>query len=351
MKRILMKKMTVLCLSIASALMTHFYPVEAARKKPFTNEFEAEEYLTTYYNFGCENFNKENWKHAVNGFERVAYFFPGSEKGIEATYFLAVAFYNMREYDFANDQFSNYLKTAEHPVYFEDAINYKFCIAEFFKNGVKRRPFTNRYIFKCLNAHDLALTIYDEIIAAAPGNEITIQAMYSKAELLEKMRDYRASVEAYQSIIKRFPKEEITPICYVNIANVYVEQCRKELQNPDILCLAEQNAKKFAEEFPRDERRFFTEGSIKRIRELNAKGLYNLGAFYERKCQVNAAIIYYRTAIHDYPETITAGRCRARLLELVPEESVCVDETQSTNGNECCEGNQSITVIDRQNDE
>ena len=117
----------------------------------------------------------------------------------------------------------------------------------------KARPFKYRYFPKFLSGDDLALTIYDEVVAALPNHELTIQALYSKADLLRRIHEFRLSVETYLTIIRRFPKDQIVPACYVAISNTYIEQSRFEFQNPDILALAELNAKKFAEEFPRDE--------------------------------------------------------------------------------------------------
>lgn len=326
-----MKKCSIIAFCILCAACLGFSTLSASISKSFKSEEEADCYLTTHYNLGCKHYNRQEWRSASSHFEKVIYFFPCSEAAAEACYYLAICYFEMKEYDFANEEFSNYLKASYHPVFFEDAVYYKFCIAEHFKAGKKKRPFKMRYLPKWVSAQDLALTIYDEVVAALPNHELTILALYSKADLLKKMGEYRDSIETYQTIIRRFPKDEIVPVCYLTIADTYYQQSRYEFQNPDILALAELNLRKFKDDFPRDERVAIAEESVCGIKEMYAKGLCDLGLFYERMGQLDAAAIYYQSSIEEFPDTHVAQFCRSRLLCLGytnEEDAVpCEDET------------------------
>ncbi len=284
------------------------------RAKYFKSEEAADCYLTMRYNQGCKSYNQREWRHAASEFEKVIFYFPNSDSAAEASYYLAVCYFEMREYDFANEEFSNYLKASQHPAFFIDAVTFKFCIAEHFKQGKRRRPFKMRYLPKWISGQDSALVIYDEVFAALPNHELTRRALYSKGELLKQMEEYRDCVDAYQTLIRRFPKNEIVPACYLNIADAYIEQARLEFQNPDILALAELNVRKFQHDFPRDERVAIAEQSIITIKEMYAKGLCDLGLFYERMHHPEAAAIYFQSSIEEFPDTRVAEFCRSRLL-------------------------------------
>ncbi|MDP1880867.1 MAG: tetratricopeptide repeat protein, partial [Parachlamydiaceae bacterium] len=249
---------------------------------------------------------------------------------VEASFYLGVCYYEMKEYDFANVEFSSYLKASSHPVYFEEAVQYKFCMAERLKCGMKRRPFTFRYLPKCLKGEDLALTIYDEVVVALPNHELTVQALHSKAALLRTMREYRLCIETYQTIIRRFPSNPTVPVCYMEIANTYIEQSRYEFQNPDILALAELNAKKFSEDFPRDENVPYVNDSVLKIKESYARGLCNLGLFYERTGHPEAAMIYFQSAIEEFPDTHVAEYSRSR-LNMLREQLNQLEEIRELN--------------------
>lgn len=326
-----MKRRSILVISILSALLLCSPSVHALKPKSkyFRSQEEADQYLTTHYNLGSNYYNQKSWRKASGEFEKVIFYFPTSDVAAEASYYLAVCYFEMGEYDFANEEFSNYLKASQHPTFFENAVKYKFCIAEYFKRGKKKRPFKMRYLPKWISAQDSALTVYDEVVAALPNHELTVQALYSKADLLKQMREYRDCIETYQFIIRRFPRHEIVPTCYLNIADTYVEQSRIEFQNPDILALAELNVRKFQEDFPRDERVAIAEQSVHRIKELYAKGLCDLGLFYERINQPDAAAIYFQSSIEEFPDTDVAQFCRSRLICLgylsAEEEASCVE--------------------------
>lgn len=294
------------------------------KAKYFRSQTDADIYLKERYNLGCRLYNQKKWSSASKELEKVIFYFPATDKAAEAAFFLAICYYEMGEFDFANEEFSNYIKTSQHPIYFEEAVNFKFCIAEHFKVGKKRRPFRMRYMPKWISGQDSALEIYDEVVTAMPNHDLTIKALFSKADLLKKMGEFRDSIETYQLIIRRFPRDEIVPACYLAIADAYVKQSRIEFQNPDIIALAELNVRKFKNDFPRDERESIILESVAQIKELYASGLCDLGLFYERKKKPDAAAIYYQSAIEEFPDTTVSQFCRSRLICLgyLEEEAV-----------------------------
>lgn len=320
-------------LSYAFFLLLSASSLHAARGRDFTSQIEAKNYLHSHYTFGAHHFNQESWKEASNEFEKVIYFFPDSAEAAEASYFLGICYFEMKEYDFANAEFSGYLKSSVHPEYFEDALSYKFCIADRLAEGSKRRPFKYRYFPKCMEGQTLALEIYDEIVTTVPNHELAVQALFAKATLLQKIWEYRDSIDTYQLLIRRFPKHELTPESYLKISQVYYLMSRLESQNPDILGLAELNARKFSEDFPRDERVACAETYAQIIKEVLAGGLCNVGQFYARTGHPEAAAIYYQSAIEQFPDTKVAKLCASRINNLdyskeAEEKLLPLDEEQ-----------------------
>lgn len=311
-----MKKFLILSLLLLTT--THpLHPLFAVKpKKSFKTQEEADLFLFDHFNKGCQDYNRGHWSAAANEFEKIVYFFPTKEAGAEASFFLGVCYFQMKEYDFANAEFSTYISSGLHSEYFEEAIYYKYSIAQELGSGKKRRPFKLRYLPKWISADELAQTIYDEVINTVPNHELAPLSLFAKGELYHKNREYRQSIDAYQTLIRRFPKNELAPDSYVKIAENYFEISQLEYQNPDILGLAELNARKFADEFPRDDRLCAAENYAKEIKEVYAAGLCKTGAFYERTHHPEAASIYYLSAIEEYPDTKVAGYCRYRLTQL-----------------------------------
>jgi outer membrane protein assembly factor BamD (BamD/ComL family) len=159
-----------------------------------------------------------------------------------------------------------------------------------------------------------------------PNHEIAARCYYGKGLILWRQREYRDSIEAFQTLIHRFPKSEFAPECFLAINRVYLDQCQREFQNPDLLALAEINLHKFEDQFPGEERLELAQRELQRIKEVYARGMYETASYYERVDQPGAAVIYYQKAILDFPETAIAQRCRARLSTFCPMALKDVEE-------------------------
>lgn len=274
-----------------------------------------------HYNKAVRCYEKEDWREAARQFAIVTANFPLSPFAQESYLFQGIAYYNLCEYEHANNALTEYIKVQSNPRYFEEAVYYKFAIAEKLESGEKRRLLGMKKLPKWASGHGLAIEIYDDVIAAMPCHEIAAFALVSKGYLLWKTKDYCGAVESFQLVIRRFPKHELAPECYFLISKCYRDQAFYEFQNPDILALAQINYRKYARDFPREERLCMVEEDICAIKEIYAQGLYNTGEFYERTFKPRAAIIYYHNAIHQFPDTCVAEMCREKLR--------CIDPTYS----------------------
>lgn len=281
-----------------------------------------------HYALAVKAYEEANYLEAAKQFSIISLNFPSSSLGKEGLFFLGISQYNNGDYEFANESFSNYLKCQSQPKHFEEAIGYKFTIAEAFRNGAKRHFFGTKQLPKWATGDTLALKIYDEVICSLPCHEYACQSLYAKAYMLWQSQEWRESVDTYQMLIRRFPKHEYAPLAYLNINRVYLEQCLCEFQNPDLLALAQINTRKFARDFPKDERVSEAENDIRGIKEVYARGLYETGQFYERTSSPKASVIYYQCAIDQFPDTHIAELCRKRLSVLnptaeAPSDPVC----------------------------
>lgn len=267
---------------------------------------------------GSKAYEEHDWEESAKHFCIITSNFPTSPYAQEGYYFLGVSYYFLEEYDFANNAFSEYLTVQSNPRYFESTVEFKFCIADQLNAGAKRRILGTKKLPKWGGGENLALEIYDEVIAAVPCSDLAAKALIAKAGLQWRMRNYRPAIESLQMVIRRFPKYEQTPDCYVYIGKIFLEQSRYEFQNSDILAFAHINLKKFERDFPREERLCEAREDVMAIKEIYANGLYDTGQFYERKCELGAATIYYRDAIRQFPDTCIAELCRERMLFLNP---------------------------------
>lgn len=269
-----------------------------------------------HYETACAAMEVSDWNTAVTHFTIIHANFPNSTWGVESAFFLGVSHFECAEYEMANDSFSEYLKGSCQPKYFQETMDYKFAIANAFREGAYRRPFGTKRLPKCLPGRNVAVRIYDEIIQAMPCHDHAAQSFWAKGNMLWEDGAYSECIESFQGLIRRFPKHELTPQAYVAINQVYLEESEWEFQNPDLLQLAEINYKKFKQEFPRDEKLVDAESDVQSLKESYAAGLLQTGQFYEKQGECRAALIYYQSAIKQFPGTRIAELCQTRLNSL-----------------------------------
>jgi len=239
--------------------------------------------------------------------------FPNTSFSRDATYFLGVAYFNQDDYEMANIQLTDYLTRQATPSYFEEAIQYKFEIAEKFRHGARKHIMGFKSLPKWMPAGSEAITVYDEVISALPNHELAAKSHYGKAGVQATNEDYRAAIESYQTLIRRFPKHPLAIESYIGIGEVYLQQSQKEFPDPDLLDLAALNLRKFQTSFPGEEKYATAHDSYVRMQDHYASGLYETARFYERTKKWGAAKIYYTKILGSYPDSFVAKKCRNRL--------------------------------------
>lgn len=279
-------------------------------------KFRATKCVEEHFAMGEKAMSEKDWPAALKQFQIVMINFPYSCCYADAVYFSGVAYFHLGDYDLANRRFSLYLKEQSIPKYFEEVFCYKFAIAEHFRKGAGKHLFGVENFPKWLPASMEAVELYDEIATTLPNDELAPRAIYSKALLLKEMKDYKGSIEAIHTLIRRYPKNTLSAAGYLVVACDYYHLGRCEPNNPDLLALAIINIRRFGQDFPGDPRinealRIFCE-----MEELYACGLYEMGQFYERICKPKASIIYYLKTVKEFPDTKIASLARARLNHL-----------------------------------
>ncbi len=283
-----------------------------------------------HYSFAMEAYQKKKWGELVKQATIVIKNFPTTPFAQEAVFYLAVGYFHEKDFELANREFANYLKKQATPKHFEEAIQYKFAIAEKFHKGAKRHLMGWESLPKWAPAREEALAIYDEVITALPHHDLGAQALFGKARLLFKDEDYKASVETYQTLIRRFPKHALATESYLGVADVYLTQCQAEYPDPDFLDLAEINLRKFRQDFPGDEQVESADKKLRNMKEIYARSWYETAQFFERTKKPHASIIYYTKVVAVYPDTECATLARKRLEALQKHKKVAQQETLET---------------------
>lgn len=273
-----------------------------------------------HYNLIIEFFQDQDWEKVIWQSRMLMQDFPDAPFAKEVYYYMGVAFFEFADYEMANQAFSSYLQEEMTPKFFDQAIRYKFEIACHFQEGVRRHLFHIRGLPKWVHGYEEAIEIFDEVITTLPRDDMAAESLYRKATLLLELTEYKRSVDAFQTLIRRFPKSPLAPECYLGIANVYLTWSQREFPDGDRLDLAEINLRKFRFHFPGEPRLEEAEKIVLDMKNVMADDLLEMGQFYQRTKRAKAAAIYYQTILKKYPETKAAKVSRKQLKKLdLPE--------------------------------
>jgi outer membrane protein assembly factor BamD (BamD/ComL family) len=275
-----------------------------------------------HHSAALEAFHSKNWQELIRQATIIIDNFPNTPFSQESRFFLAKGYLEVGELGLANENYTSYLKKQDSPKHFQEAMEGKLFIADQFRGGKKKRMFGMKVLPKWAPGKEEAQKIYEEIATAMPNHEFAARALMGKSLLLFEESDYKSAVEHLQTLIRRFPRNDLAGQAFAEINRFYLQQVRDEFPDPGILELAEINLRKFQMEFPSDARHENAQGYLDEMKEIYAYALYDTAQFFERTKKPHAALIYYRRILRDFPSTPTAKKSANRMAALNPTPKV-----------------------------
>jgi len=262
-----------------------------------------------------------NWGELLRHATIIHKNFSGTPFGQESLYFLGKSYLELKDYDLADQYFSQYLKRQGAPKHFQEAMEGKLEVAEQFSQGAGKHVMGFQSLPKWVSAYDEALKIFDEVATAMPNHELAARALMGKALLLYTQEDYKTAIEHLQTLIRRFPKHDLSAQAFLEINRFYLRQAEREFPDPDLLELAEINLHKFLGEFPSEQRCQLAQKHFFAMQEVYARSLYETAQFFERTKKPHAALIYYIRIQRDFAATPSAQKALARIDALKLKEA------------------------------
>lgn len=284
-------------------------PLAAQETDPAPSVTELNTYL-------LEAISEKNWWNAIDYADSISYNFPTTPFAQESPYQVGYSYFQMGQFELANESLTDYLNRSSSHSHFEEAIQMKFEIAEAFRNGAKKPLFGSHKLPKWMPAKEDAIAIYDEVITTLPTSETAAKSLLGKGKVQAALEDYKPAIETLHTLIRRFPKHDISSQAFLEINKIYLDQSRNTSLDLDILDMAEVNLRKFKLAFPRDPRITEAEALFAETQELFAQNLLETGLFFERTKKIPASIIYFNKVVAKYPGTKAAEKAKEKLDRL-----------------------------------
>ena len=267
------------------------------------------------YNAASVAFHKKKWSDVKLHAKKVIDLAPDSPFVTELCFYMGSAHFYQKDFDQANYYFTEFLK--ESPAkFFEEALVYKFRIAEEFQKGARKHLMGYEKMPKLSSAWEDAFLLYDEVIASLPRHEVAAKALFNKAEMLKLEDRFPEAIESYQTLIRRFPKDPLSPKSYLAIAETYAKESKDLFPDRDFLDQARLNTKKFRRDFPSDERVEEADKMLSSMQNNYAKDLWESANYFAKKKKMQSSILYYTSIVRKYPESKYATLALSKISKL-----------------------------------
>jgi outer membrane protein assembly factor BamD (BamD/ComL family) len=233
----------------------------------------------------------------------------------EALFHLGAAHYQLYQELQALEVLDRYLLQGA-PRHFEEALEIKLAIAERFAQGRWKPLFGVSSLPRVVPADEDALRILDEILAAVPSHPLAARALLAKGNLLRADREVRGATEAFQQVIRKFPRDPLAQEAFVQLAALYSELSATHFHDSNLLDLAEINLAKFERAFPGTERLQEAQRHLAAMKERYAQGYLETASFYRRISRLGASAFYYACVLRQYPDTAAVPEAIHQLQRL-----------------------------------
>jgi outer membrane protein assembly factor BamD len=253
-------------------------------------------------------YDGKKYEDAKREFKKLLKKYPKSFEASEAQYYLGAI---EEAQGSLYEAYKAYQKVIDKYPFSErvkEIIELEYKIAEAFMSGEKRKA-----AGMALLIENPAIEIFTKVIENSAYGPQAPKAQYKLGLVLKGLMRYYEAEEAFNKVISSYPDSE-----WVEASKFQIAACRAAVsKGSDYDQGATQEAKQKFEEFVREhpdaQLSRDAEKNISRLKEKEAEASYNIGRFYEKQREFDAAKIYYDNTVNGYPDSIWAARAMERL--------------------------------------
>jgi len=209
------------------------------------------------------------------------------------------------------DQFSGMAVTGE-------ALRLEFEIAEYYLNGLKRKIWGLRLF----SGTDVAYRILDEISTGYPESELAVLAIKTKADHLFRRGEHVLAELEYSRLMRDYAQSRYHRFAMLQTGESALASFRGVEYDDAGLIEAKERFDEYLTRWPAAADRERVALLLETIRFRRAEKEYTTGAYYERTRHLTSAVFYYRSVLHNWPDTIAASKASERLDLLGASKSI-----------------------------
>lgn len=173
--------------------------------------------------------------------------------------------------------------------------------------------------FPGYNAPEQAVPLFEKIVASAPEGSGAAEALYLTGAANERAYEYDKAIDAYFSVLNRFPDSEFAPQAAFAQARCHVKVSDDSPNDTRALETARAACQLFLQRHPAAADRAAIEADLARLRDRQAANAYERARYYDRILRKpQAALIEYRNFVALFPGDERTPTAKLRIEELNP---------------------------------
>ncbi len=256
--------------------------------------------------------NQGQTKQALNAYRGLVRKFQFSNVAPKAQLKIGLLSEQLGDYDSAFKAYGKYLSKYPRGEDFDKAVEGQFNIAKRFLEGERKRLFGVKTFSSMARAQEM----FESIIKNAPFSKFAPLAQFNIGLALEKQGKYPEAINAYQTVITRYPSDPIAADAQYQIGYVHLKESRQGTVDNATSNKSREAFEDFLARYPTSEKVPQAKDNLSTINSRQTKGVYDIGKFYDKQKNYKAAVIYYNEVIKQQPGSPDSEAAKKRIDEL-----------------------------------
>lgn len=267
---------------------------------------------------------KKDYGNAIAAYRRLLKRWPTSLSAPEAQFGLAECQLATEHMFVAFKEYQKLIEKYPGSEHFDQALQRQFEIGNMFFAGDKDKVWG----VKLFPSLDKAVEIYEQVVKNGPYTKVAPQAQMRIGLTREKQKQYLEAVRAYEKLLERYPKDPVAEAAQFQIGYAYMQEAGRSEYDQNAANQAIGSFGEFGIRYPKSERSALADEYRVSLSEEQARGLFRIGNFYEKRKSYRAAAIYYNEVIAQNPKSDWATVAKYKLAKIAPEPDSPVSTTQ-----------------------
>jgi outer membrane protein assembly factor BamD len=257
---------------------------------------------------------KKRYRDAIDGYRRVIRRWPQSSSTQEARLGLGECLSAVGYHYQAFKEYQQLIEKHPNTPHFETVLQREFEIGNLFLAGERQKAWGVRWF----PSTERAIEVYEAVVKNGPYSKFAIQAQFRIGLVYEKQNDYLAAVHAYEKLLERYPKDPLAADAQFQMGYAYMKESQRAEYDQSVANQAIASFNDFLLRYPDSNKIPLVQKDLTALKEEQAKGLYNIGWFYEKNKQYKSALIYYNDVIEKDPASDWATQAKGKIARLTP---------------------------------